>query len=90
MILYASSSLFLSPKQWLRAIRLAKSSRVGWSLLQVQDTPPLYASMQPNGTWQAASSNDGPYEQCKVVGQNLVYEPRDPGEDQVVPVVVDL
>lgn len=89
MILYASSSLFLSPKKWLRATALIPSqARPGWSLLQTPEG--LHASMLPTGAWQASSANDGPYEQCKVDGQNLVFMPRDAGEDQVVPVVLDL
>jgi hypothetical protein len=46
--------------------------------------------MQPEGAWQAPSSGDGPYEQCLVRGQNLVFMPRHDGEDQVVPAVFDL
>ncbi len=91
MLLYANVSLFRNPTKWLRATALVKSNaRPGWSLLQVQDSPPLYASMQPDGTFQVASGNDGPYEQCLVRAQNLVFQPRNPGEDQVVPAVFDL
>lgn len=91
MLLYGSSSLFLSPKKWLRGIALVKSdARPGWSRLQVQEQPPLYASMTPGGTWQDPSPNDGPYEQCLQRGPNLVFMPRESGEDQVVPAVFDL
>lgn len=88
MILYASSSLFKNPKSWLRAINLVPSSKEGWLLLQVGDNPKTYASMTPDGTWQDPSTNDGPYEQCLELDFDLVFRPRNAGEDQVVPFLV--
>ncbi len=92
MILYASSSLFKEPKEWLRAIALVPSrARPGWSLLKVsEDSQYMYASMTPEGTWQGSKNGDGPYEQCLLRGSNLVFQPRYDGEDQVVPVILDV
>jgi len=91
MVLYWDKPVFKGPTKWLRAIGLVKSdARPGWSRLQVQDSPPLYASMTPDGVWQDPSPNDGPYEQCLPKGSNLVYQPRYPGEDHVVPVMLDV
>ncbi len=87
MIKYASGSLFLQPKRWFRGTLVPSGARPGWSLVRVQDDPPLYASMTPEGTFQSSSPNDGPYEQCMQRGSNLVFEPRENGEDQVVPMV---
>lgn len=90
MILYASSSLFLSPKKWLRGTLVKSNARLGWSRIMVQETPPLYATMLPDGTWGDSKDDDGTYQQCAIRGQNLVFIPRDNGEDQVVPAVFDL
>lgn len=87
MIKYASGSLFLQPKKWLRGTLVPSGNRPGWSLIRVQDEPPLYASMTPDGWFQSSSPNDGPYEQCLQRGSNLVFEPRYSTEDQVVPMV---
>ncbi len=81
----------VGPTGTLRALGLVPSqNRPGWSLLLLQENPPRYASMQPDGTWQAASPNDGPYEQCLVRGNNLIFTPRHAGEDQWVPAVFDV
>jgi len=87
MIKYASGSLFMQPKKWLRGILVPSVNRPGWSLIQTQADPLLYASMTPDGWFQGNSPNDGPYEQCLQVGSNLVFEPRHSSEDQVVPFV---
>lgn len=69
-IIIADQAFFHSPHKWIRAI-LLDSSDAPYKLVQFDNGEVL--SVLPDGTMtRRPSGTDAPYEQLKVVGNNLV------------------
>lgn len=74
-IAYQDAQMFGSPKKWLVGT-LVKSVRAGYSLLVLPSGRVF--SMQPGGVYgDRDPGTDGPWEQLKVSGNVLAFNPND-------------